>query len=76
MHRHHHLFERICTLENLIAAGKSALRGRRMRRPGSEFLADFEKEVFSLHEQLLAGSYTSRGHILRFPASLETQCKP
>ena len=25
MHQHRHLFERICTLENLIAAGKAAL---------------------------------------------------
>jgi RNA-directed DNA polymerase len=62
MHRHHHLFERICTLENLIAAAKSALRGRRMRRPGSEFLADFEKEVVSLHEQLSTGSYRHGGY--------------
>jgi len=60
MHRHHHLFERICTLENLIAAAHEALRGKRMRRPGAGFLADFEKEVCALHEELWAGAYRHR----------------
>ncbi len=35
---------------------------RRMRRPGSDFLADFEKEVVALHEQLLDGSYRHGGY--------------
>ena len=56
MHRHRHLFERIAALENLIAAGKAALRGKRSRLPGAAFLADFEKEVFALHEELCAGT--------------------
>lgn len=62
MHRHHHLFERICTLENLIAAAHEALRGKRMRRPGAGFLADFEKEVCALHEELWAGTYLHGGY--------------
>ena len=62
MHRHRHLFERIATLENLIAAGKSALRGKRSRLPGAAFLADFEKEVFGLHEELCAGTYRHGGY--------------
>jgi hypothetical protein len=33
MHRHHHLFERIAALENLIAAGRAALRGKRLASP-------------------------------------------
>ncbi len=57
MHRHHHLFERIGTLENLIAAAHEALRGKRIRQPGAGFLADFEKEVCALHEELWAGTY-------------------
>ena len=57
MHRHRHLFERIASLENLIAAGKAALRGKRSHLPGAAFAADFEKEVFALHEELLAGTY-------------------
>jgi RNA-directed DNA polymerase len=62
MHRHHHLFERICALENLIAAGKAALRGKRLRPPGCGFLSDFEKEVFLLHEELWAGTYRHGGY--------------
>lgn len=62
MHRHHHLFERVCSLENLITAGKAALRGKRITPPGSVFLADFEKEVFALHEELWAGTYRHGGY--------------
>jgi retron-type reverse transcriptase len=62
MHQHRHLFERICTLENLIAAGKAALRGKRIRPPGCVFLAEFEKEIFALHEQLWAGTYRHGGY--------------
>jgi hypothetical protein len=76
MHRHHHLFERVRALENLIAAAQTALRGRRMRRPGLEFLADFEKEVVSLHEELSAASYRHGGYhyftIHEFPARIAT----
>ena len=62
MHSHHHLFEKIATLENLIAAAHAALRGKRMRMPGAAFLADFEKEVVLLHEELWAGSYRHGGY--------------
>jgi len=62
MHQHRRLFERICTLENLIAAGKAALRGKRMRPPGAVFLAEFEKEIFALHEELWAGTYRHGGY--------------
>ena len=62
MHRHHHLFERIAALENLIAAGKAALRGKRLRPPGCQFLGDFEKEVFALHDELWAGTYRHGGY--------------
>ena len=57
MHRHRHLFERIASLQNLIVAGKAALRGKRSHLPGAAFLADFEKEVSALHDELWAGTY-------------------
>ncbi len=62
MHRHRHLFERIVALDNLIAAGNAALRGKRSRMPGAAFLLDFEKEVFALHEELRVGSYRHGGY--------------
>ena len=54
MHRHGHLFERVVAVENLLAAGEAALRGKRIRQPGVAFLAEFEKEVWRLHEELVA----------------------
>ncbi len=62
MHRHQRLYERIVRLENLIAAARSALRGRRWRGPGAAFLANFEHEVVALHEELSAGSYRHGGY--------------
>ena len=62
MHRHGHLFEQICGLENLIHAGRAALRGKRATGPGSAFLAEFEKEVFGLHEELCEGTYRHGGY--------------
>ena len=62
MHTHRHLFERVATLENLITAAHAALRGKRMRMPGAGFLADFEKDVFRLHDELWAGSYRHGGY--------------
>ena len=62
MHSHRRLFERIASLENLIAAAHAALRGKRMRMPGAGFLAEFEKEVFRLHDELWAGTYRHGGY--------------
>jgi retron-type reverse transcriptase len=57
MHTHRHLFERICTLENLFAAATDALRGKRQRGPGFRFWTELEPEICALHEELLAGTY-------------------
>ena len=62
MHTHRRLFERVSMLENLIRAARAALRGKRMRLPGAAFFADFEKEVFSLHDELSNGSYRHGGY--------------
>jgi len=57
MHRHHHLFERIGTLENLLAAATDALRGKRQRGPGFRFWTELEHEICALHDELLSGTY-------------------
>ncbi len=57
MHTHRHLFERICTLENLLAAAQSALRGKRQRGPGFSFWMEFEHEICALQDELLSGTY-------------------
>ena len=36
MHRHKHLFEQVCSFNNLHAAARKALRGKRRRLPGAK----------------------------------------
>jgi RNA-directed DNA polymerase len=57
MHTHRHLFERICSLENLLAAAHAALRGKRQRGPGFRFWSELEHEICTLHDELLSGTY-------------------
>lgn len=57
MRSHRHVFERICTLENLLAAATDALRGKRQRGPGFRFWIDLEPEICDLHDELQSGSY-------------------
>ncbi len=57
MKRHKHLFEQFCTLENLFAASREALRGKRCKPGVARYFAEQEKEVVALAEALRAGSY-------------------
>jgi hypothetical protein len=57
MHTHRHLYDRICSLENLLAAAHAALRGKRQRGPGFRFWMDLEPEICTLHDELLSGTY-------------------
>ena len=57
MHTHRHLFERICALENLLAAAKDALRGRRQRGSGFRFWIELEHEICALHDELFSDRY-------------------
>ena len=53
-----HIFEEVCSLENLFRAAEATLRhGRRFRGEGAEFKFNLEKEVFKLHDALMAGRY-------------------
>ena len=49
MHRHKHLFEQVVSFENVLAAAREALRGKRWREPGASFYADLERQVVDLH---------------------------
>jgi hypothetical protein len=42
MKRHNHLFERIASFDNLLAAERAALRGKRRRRDPAAFHYDLE----------------------------------
>jgi hypothetical protein len=76
VHQHCRLFERICSLENLILAAKAALRGKRTRLPGAAFLADFEKEVSWLHDELWAGTYRHGGYTYQGLRPLHGRFRP
>lgn len=57
MRRHKHLFESVCSFENVMAAAKSALKGKRLRQPGADFLANLEPNVIDLCDELTAETY-------------------
>jgi len=45
MKRHKHLWDRLCSFENLAAAAREALLGKRGQHAGARFFADWEREV-------------------------------
>ena len=57
MKRHKHLWERLCSFENLAAAAREALLGKRGRHAGARFFADWEREVVRLERALREGTY-------------------
>jgi hypothetical protein len=57
MKRHKHLWERLCSFENLAAAAREALLGKRGKHAGARFFADWEREVVRLERELREGSY-------------------
>lgn len=63
MKTHKHLFERVCSLENLLAASREALKnGKRAKPPGARFFAELEKQVVRLRRELLAGTCRHDGY--------------
>ncbi|MBN1345073.1 MAG: hypothetical protein JXQ73_20430 [Phycisphaerae bacterium] len=62
MHRHRHLFERVCSFDNLYAAARKALSGKRTKLPGASFLGDLEKELVSLRQELASETYQHGGY--------------
>lgn len=57
MKRHHSLFEKIVTFENLLLAAKKAMRGKKLKAPVAKFYFHLEKEVIRLERELSAGTY-------------------
>lgn len=58
MHRHKHLFDQVVSFDNVLAAARDALRGKRSRQPGASFYTDLEKHVVDLHAELSGGVYS------------------
>lgn len=57
MKRHKNLWARVVSLENLMAAAREAMRGKRRRPAGAGFFSEWEKECVQLREELEEGSY-------------------
>jgi retron-type reverse transcriptase len=57
MKRHGNLFEQIASFPNLLAAERSALRGKRSRSAPAAFHFDLEPNLFELHADLHEDSY-------------------
>ncbi len=57
MKRHKHLWERLSSFENLAAAAREALLGKRGKPAGARFFADWEREVVRLERELREGSF-------------------
>lgn len=57
MKRHGKLFEQIAAFDNLLAAEKRALQGKRHRPDPARFHHDLEPNLFELHDELHSGAY-------------------
>ena len=51
------MFDEIISLENLLAAWQEFRRGKRGRQDVQEFERHLEDNIFTLHEELVAGTY-------------------
>jgi len=57
MKRHKHLWERICSFENIAAAAREAMMGKRRKAAGARFFACWEREAVRLERELREGRY-------------------
>jgi RNA-directed DNA polymerase len=55
--RYKHLFEQVVSLENLFAAARKAMRGKRGKAPAARCFADLEKVVVDLRDELVSGRW-------------------
>ena len=57
MKTYNHLFEQICSFENLLSAAKKAQKGKRSKQDVAMFNFRLEHELLKLQEELLNGTY-------------------
>lgn len=57
MKRHKHLWDQVCSFENIAAAAREAMLGKRAKGAGARFFAVWEREVVRLERELREGSY-------------------
>lgn len=57
MRRHKHLYEQIISFQNLLKAARLAARAKRFKPTTAHFNFNLEKELWRLHDQLVAKIY-------------------
>lgn len=62
MRRAGHLFDGVCSFENLLRAARRAQRGKRYRRDVLRFNLRLEDNLWLMRRELLAGSWRPAGH--------------
>jgi hypothetical protein len=55
--RRGHLFEEICSFQNLLKAAKKTQRGKRFKRSAAAFNLELERELLSIQEKLRSQTY-------------------
>jgi hypothetical protein len=54
--RYKYLFEQVVSLENLFAAARKAMSGKRGKAPAAGCFADLERVVVDLRDELVSGN--------------------
>jgi len=62
MKTYNHLFEQICSFENLLSAAKKAQRSKKLKQDVARFNFRLEHELLKLQEELLNGTYQPGGY--------------
>ncbi|MCD6460538.1 group II intron reverse transcriptase domain-containing protein [bacterium] len=62
MRRAKNLFDDVCSYENLYAAARLALKGKRGKYPAARFFAESEKEIVRLRAELISETYRHGGY--------------
>jgi hypothetical protein len=57
MKRHKNLWASICSFENIEAAARETMLGKRGKAAGARFFGEWEQEVVRLERELCNGSY-------------------
>src|SRR3989344_2708448 len=57
-----HDFENIISIENLLAAWKEFVRGKRKKKDVQEFSRELMDNIITLHENLKSGNYHHGGY--------------
>jgi RNA-directed DNA polymerase len=62
MKRYNHLYEQVCSFENLYAAATKAFKGKRSKPAATSFFGNLEDEIMQLRAELCSETYCHGGY--------------